>query len=366
MTRLKCAILGATGMVGQRFVQLLEGHPYFEPILLAASEKREGQLYSDSVNWVIEGDVPGYARDMTLASLDANGISRALSPDVDGKSKRGAALAFSALPANIADQLETELAGKGVWVFSNASAHRMDANVPLLAPEVNAGHLALLEGQTAPGKIVTNANCSATGLVLGLAPLKPFGIKRVIVTTYQALSGAGHPGVPSTDIMGNVIPYIAGEEEKMEEETRRILGTYEGGIVKGHPAEVMANCARVPVTDGHLEAVTVEFEGQVSRESIVDVFQTYNGPAEVAGLPSAPATPVIFTKEEDRPQPKKDCWHGGKGRKAGMAVVVGRLEVKGNWARFFILSHNTVRGAAGGSLLNAELAHSKGLLGVNH
>jgi aspartate-semialdehyde dehydrogenase len=351
MEKLKCAVLGGTGMVGQRFVQLLEGHPYFEPMVLAASERRKGEQYGETTNWVIEDSVPGYARDMPLASLDINEI---IGNDVS--------MAFSALPADIAGQLETELAEKGIWVFSNASAHRMDQSVPILIPEINPGHLSIIEGQDTSGRIITNANCSTTGLVFGLEPLKTFGLKRVIVTTYQALSGAGYPGVPSTDILGNVVPFIYKEEEKMVAETKRILGSAEGQTIADHPMEIIANCARVPVADGHLEAVTVKLEDGVAHDEIKKAFETFTGPAEVADLPSAPEQPIIFTEEPDRPQPKKDCWHGGEGRKAGMAVTIGRLDVKGSWARFYLLSHNTVRGAAGGSLLNAELAFSRGLL----
>ena len=205
MAKLECGILGATGVVGQRFIQLLEGHPRFKPTVLAASTRRAGKLYGDCANWLLEKSIPDYARDIELTGLGADDIVAS-----------GVRLVFSALPADVAGPLEAELAGKGVCVFANASSHRMDRHVPVLVPEVNANHLPIIQGQGTAGKIITNANCSTTGLVMGLAPIRDLGIKRVIVTTYQALSGAGHPGVASYDILGNVIPYIENEEGKLE------------------------------------------------------------------------------------------------------------------------------------------------------
>ena len=351
MTKIPCAVLGATGMVGQRFLQLLEDHPVFEPTVLAASERRCGQEYGRSAAWHLEGQIPGYAESIPLSGLDSEGIVNS-----------GVKVAFSALPAHVAGDLESELARNGIWVFSNASSHRMAPHVPLLIPEVNHQHLEMIEHQNTQGKIMTNANCSTTGLVLGLEPIRHLGLKRVIVTTFQALSGAGYPGVPSLDILGNVIPFIPEEEEKMAAETKRILGSVEGGRVIDHPLEVLASCVRVPVENGHLESVVVEFKDQHTIEELGEAFAAFSGPEEIRKLHTAPDKPVIFTDLPDRPQPKTDVWNGGLEGKAGMAVTVGRLQSKGRWARFFILSHNTVRGAAGGSILNAELVESRNYL----
>lgn len=353
MKKIKCAVLGATGMVGQRFVQLLEGHPELEPIVLAASEKRKGKQYMEEVKWILPGLVPSYAEKMSITDLDPESIAAS-----------GARLAFSALPANIAGPIESELAARGMWIFSNAAAHRMDAHVPILVPEVNHTHLEIIKGQETPGKIVTNANCAATGLVLGLDPLRRFNFKRVVVATYQAVSGAGYPGVSSIDILGNVVPYIPHEEEKIVAETRRILGSVRGGLVTDYPSEVIASCARVPVDNGHMEAIALEFQESPNYDDIFQAFASYKSPDEVKGLWSAPEKPVIITTAVDRPQPKCDAWLGGAGNKAGMAACVGRLQISGNWAKFYLLSNNTVRGAAGGSILNAELAVRQGLLGV--
>jgi len=339
MTKVQCGVLGATGMVGQRFVQLLESHPIFKPVLLAASEKRKGEIYGGTVNWIMDTPLPEYSKHIRLTGLD---------PDTIADS--GIRVVFSALPSEIAGPIESELASRGICVFSNAAAHRMDPHVPILIPEVNAEHLDILDFQDTPGKIVTNANCSTTGLVLGLAPLRELGIKRVMVTTYQALSGAGYPGISSLDILGNVVPFIRGEEEKIIEETRKILGAVEGSGIVDHPVEVLPSCARVPVANGHLESVVVEFEGSFTEETIVQAFGEFSVSDEVRSLHSAPEMPVVFIDEPDRPQPKYDLTAGN-----GMATTVGRLRVDGNYARFYLLSHNTIRGAAGGSILNAEL-----------
>jgi aspartate-semialdehyde dehydrogenase len=350
--KLECAILGATGTVGQRFVQLLDGHPDFEPTVLAASERSAGKLYTEAVKWLLPCSVPSYAEKIGISGLDPAAIASS-----------GARLAFSALPANVAGPVETELARRGVWVFSNAAAHRMDPHVPILVPEVNHPHLGIISGQRTPGKIVTNANCSTTGLVLGLGPLRRFGFDRVVVATYQAVSGAGYPGVASIDILGNVVPHIPREEEKMVAETRRILGSAKGGLIADHPAEVIASCARVPVDNGHLEAVAVGFPEAPDYDELLRAFAAYESPREVRGLCSAPDKPVVLTTAPDRPQPKRDAWLGGEGNRAGMAACVGRLQVSGGWAKFYLLSNNTVRGAAGGSILNAELALRNGSLG---
>lgn len=351
MEKIQCAVLGATGTVGQRFIQLLEDHPYFEPVALAASRRREGEPYGSSVKWLLEGDIPHDATSMKLIPLDPVFIEDS-----------GARVVFSALPADVAHDLELELARRGMWVFSNAASHRMDDHVPILIPEVNAHHLDIISAQDTPGKIVTNANCSTTGLALGLAPLLPFGIRQVVVSTYQALSGAGYPGVPSTDILGNVIPYIGGEERKMVEETRRILGEVEDGRIIDHPVRVVASCARVPVENGHLESVAVELEHRVAQATLIGALNDFRGPDEMVELPTAPQRPLIVNSGPDRPQPRLDVMAGGPGRSSGMSVVIGRFHTIGNWVRFFLLSHNTIRGAAGGSILNAELSQSRGLL----
>jgi len=354
MSRLPVAVVGATGTIGQRFVSLLQGHPTFELAVLTASERKIGGRLSDF--WRLEGvaldpDVGG----RELQSLDVKLLERA-----------GVSAAFSGLPADLARDFETDAARAGIRVFSNASSHRMEADVPLLVPEVNADHVALVEQQPTfkrGGFIVTNPNCSVTGLVLALKPLADaFDFDRVHVATYQALSGAGYPGVPSLDIEGNVLPFIDQEEEKMRRETKKVLGRWSGGVVPSE-IEVWANCARVPVRDGHLEAVSIPLQVDIDPDEVVSVLSSFRAEAQRLALPTAPERPVLVRPESNRPQPILDRMAGEPERARGMAATVGRIRVTNRMLRFFLLSHNTIRGGAGGSVLNAELAHRRGYFG---
>jgi len=345
---LRVGVLGATGAVGQRFVQLLDGHPWFELVALAASERSAGKRYREACAWKLAAPMPAAARELVVQPLEPR-----LECDV----------VFSALDAAVAGPAEEAFAAAGYPVLSNSRNHRMDADVPLLVPEVNPDHAALIPVQRRNrrwrGFIATNPNCSTATLVLALAPLeRRFGLKAVAVTTLQAVSGAGYPGLPSLDILGNVVPFIAGEEEKIERETKKILGTLTGDRVAPHPVTVSAQTTRVPVVDGHTAAVFVTLGSDPGPEALCDALSSYRSVPQERGLPSAPAHPTVVVGEEDRPQPRLDI-----GVERGMASVVGRVrrcDVMGY--KFIVLGHNTVRGAAGAALLNAELLHSDGLL----
>jgi len=349
MEKIKVGILGATGIVGQRFIQSLEDHPWFEISELAASERSAGKPYEEAVSgrWKLETLIPAKA-----ASL----IVKECTPDLD------CTMVFSALDADIAGPIEKAFAKAGYIVSSNSRNHRMDDDVPLLIPEVNADHTAIIEQQrkkyNAKGYIVTNPNCSTIGLVLAVAPLhKKYGIKKLLVTTLQALSGAGFPGVPSLDILDNVIPFIGGEEEKMESESLKLLGTLEEGKFVYADIKMSASCNRVHVKDGHLECVSVEMEKKPSKEELIHTLKEFN-PLKDLNLPSSPPQPIIVKEEENRPQPKYDRDLG-----KGMASIVGRVrECPVFDYKFLILSHNTIRGAAGAAILNAEYLKVKGLL----
>lgn len=345
--RIEVGVLGATGMVGQQFINQLAGHPWFELTWLAASERSEGKRYADAAPWRLETPIP-------------EGIAeRTVEPARPGVGPR---LVFSALDANVAGELERAFADAGHLVVSNARNHRMDPTVPLLVPEVNADHLALLKAQAklrgGKGAIVTNPNCSTVVLTMALAPLRPFGLRSCLVSTMQAVSGAGYPGVPSLDILGNVIPFISGEEEKIETETRKILGTLAGDAVEMHPVKVSAHTSRVPVVDGHTETVSVALEEKPSFAELRAAFEGFAGAPQRLGLPFAPERPVVYLDQPNRPQPRFDA---GRGR--GMTVSVGRLRPCSvlDW-KFVALGHNTVRGAAGAAVLNAELMQAEGLL----
>ncbi len=348
------AVLGATGTIGQRFVSLLQDHPTFEIVALCSSERKVGGRLGDF--WRLE-DVPlapGIAG-MEIEPLDVKGLVRG-----------GVVAAFSALPSDVADDLEVHAARAGIRVFSNASAHRMEADVPLLVPEVNPDHIALVERQPSfkeGGMLVTNPNCSVTGLVLALRPLaSALDFSQVHVATYQALSGAGYPGVSSLDITGNVLPFIENEEEKIRREAKKILGGFSNRIAPS-PIDVWANCARVAVRDGHLEAVSIPLEEDASPEDVAKILSAFRGEPQRYELPTAPREPVLVRSEKNRPQPLLDLWAGEPTRARGMAATVGRIRVADRNLRFFVLSHNTLRGGAGGSVLNAELAHRRGYLG---
>lgn len=348
-SKIKVAVLGATGAVGQRFVQLLEDHPWFEVTALTGSDRTIGQTYGEGCRWILPEPMPRYARDMRVV------------PTAPGFE---AAIAFSALPTDTAKEAEPALAAAGYGVCSNASSHRMWPDVPLLIPEVNPDHTALIEVQRKQrgwkGFIATNPNCTSTGLTIALKALQEsFGLRRAFVVSLQALSGAGYPGVASLDALDNVIPYIAGtEEEKVETEPRKMLGRLNGGQVEDAPVRLSAHTNRVPVTDGHLVCASIEFEREASPEAAAQCLADFQAPALVQTLPSAPHCVIEVRPEADRPQPRKDRYAG-----KGMTTVVGRvrpdplLHVK-----FVCLSHNTIRGAAGGSLLNAELLVAQGLM----
>ena len=349
MEKIKVGILGATGMVGQRFIQLLEDHPWFEISELAASERSAGKPYEEAVDgrWKLETPIPAKA---------ASRVVKECKPGLDCK------MVFSALDAGIAGQIEEDFAKAGYVVSTNSRNHRMDEDVPLLIPEVNAEHTAIIEQQkekyNGKGYIVTNPNCSTIGLVLAVAPLhKKYGIKRLIVTTLQALSGAGFPGVPSLDILDNVIPFIGGEEGKMESESLKLLGTLKGGKFVYADIKISASCNRVHVKDGHLECVSIEMEKKPSIDEIILTLKEFN-PLKELNLPFSPPQPIIVKEEENRPQPKYDRDLG-----KGMASIVGRVrECPVLDYKLLILSHNTIRGAAGAAILNAEYLKVKGLL----
>lgn len=353
MSKIRVAVLGATGMIGQRFIQMLEDHPYFEMEGLYASERSHGKTLRDVLK-VREYAYADETLDMKIETMDL------------GKISENARIAFSGIPSELAGKTETELAESGVGVFTNAGAHRMDKNVSILIPEVNPGHLDSIKDQPTydnGGFIVTNANCSSTGIAPPLKALDDaFGLDTVCVSTYQALSGAGYPGVPSLDAVGNVIPYIGGEEEKMESELAKMLGGYQNKEFRFANFTVMANCARVPVIDGHLEALTIKMKKGAGVKDVTSVLENFVGEAQKLKLPSAPVKPIIVRPEANRPQPAFDVLAGEPARAKGMAVTVGRIREGHGHIKMFVLSHNTLRGGAGGSVLNAELAHAKGYL----
>lgn len=345
MEKLNVAVLGATGAVGQRFIQLLENHPWFRVAEVVGSDRSAGRTYREAARWVLNGEPPAAVGDLTVKPLDAELTSP---------------LVFSALPKEAAEQREAALAAAGHIVATNASVHRMDEDVPLLLPEANAEHLALIDIQRRrrrwSGAIVANSNCTAMPIVMSLAPLRQFGIATVSIVSMQAISGAGYPGVASLDIIDNVVPYIGGEEDKVETEPLRMLGRLSGERIEWLQADVSASCNRVPVIDGHIVAISMELTAQPSQEDIIAAWSTFRGPDPVPHLPSAPAQPVIYTSAADRPQPRRDREAGN-----GMSTTVGRLRpcpVLGY--KFVALSHNTIRGAAGCSILNAELMAVEG------
>jgi aspartate-semialdehyde dehydrogenase len=345
--RQKIGILGATGMVGQRFIQLIENHPWFEVDWLAASDRSSGKKYGEAVRWKLDTPLPERIASMPVSPATPTGAPKVI---------------FAALDADIARELEPQFAAAGCAVISNSSAFRMEPSVPLVIPEVNGDHLALLENQSwrrkSGGYIVTNPNCSAIGLVMALKPIVDrFGIEAIFVSTMQAVSGAGYPGVASLDILGNVVPYIKNEEEKMEQETLKLLGRLNGRAVEPLAAKMTAHCNRVAVEDGHTESVSIKLGKKATREELIAAWAEF-APLTGKDLPTAPAQPVEYVGADDRPQPRLDRMRG-----AGMAATVGRVRPCGllDW-KFTVLSHNTIRGAAGAALLNAELLVSLGKL----
>jgi aspartate-semialdehyde dehydrogenase len=345
--KIDVGVLGATGMVGQSFVKLLEGHPWFELTFVAASDRSAGRLYGEAAQWRLDGSMPERAAQLAVQECRP--------------AKSAPRLVFSAMDAGVATAIEQAFAEAGHVVVSNSRNHRMEPDVPLLVPEINPGHVAVAAAQAGrgwKGFIVTNPNCSTVTLAMGLAPLRRFGIEQVIATTMQAISGAGYPGVASMDIVGNVIPFIGGEEPKIETETQKILGEVADGRFVPLPAAVSAHCNRVPVVDGHMVTVSVALKATAGLDELIEAYETFRGEPQELKLPSAPAKPVLYLKEENRPQPRRDALRGG-----GMTVTVGRLRECPvlDW-KFVCLGHNTIRGAAGAAILNAELMKAKGLL----
>lgn len=349
--KLRVGVLGATGAVGQRFVEALADHPWFALVVLAASSNSAGKRYGDACRWLLSADMPPGVADMVVQD-SVPGI------DCD--------IVFSALPGEQAGTTEEAFAAAGYGVFSNASAHRTDRDVPLLIPEVNPEHLGLLEAQRAnrgwsKGFIVTNPNCTAVMLTMALAPLyAAFGLKSVLVSTMQGLSGAGYPGVPSLDALDNVIPYIGGEEDKVASEPRKMLGRVQGGAIEYADFVVSPHCNRVSTREGHMETVSLALRQPATPEQVIAAWRSWQPLPQQLRLPTAPQPPLVVRTEPDRPQTRLDRDAG-----RGMAVTVGRvrrcevLDVK-----FVVMGHNTIRGAAGASVLNAELMLAQGLLGV--
>jgi aspartate-semialdehyde dehydrogenase len=347
----KAALLGATGAVGQRYINMLPSHPYLRLEVLMGGESA-GKKYGQAVNWL-------FADDMDPAMAEK--VVRPARPE----SAKGCDIVFSALPSEVAADVEAKFAEAGFMVVSEASAHRMDADVPLMIPEVNADHLKLLEAQKKrgwKGAIATTSNCTATGLSMVLKPLvDEFGANKAIVTTMQALSGAGFPGVPSLSIQENVIPYIKNEEEKVAAETKKILGTFANGTIKPSRIEMGISCNRVAVIDGHMETLYAEFAQNVTPSAAERSLEGFRGEPQRLKLPTAPDQPIMVRKERDRPQPRLDRMAGSV---PGMSVVVGRVRngIDEKSIQLTLLSHNTIRGAAGTAILTAELMEREGYL----
>ncbi len=345
--RIEVGVLGATGMVGQNFVKFLQNHPWFDLTWVGASDRSSGKKYRDATAWRLDGTMPEKTAELTVEDCKPGNAPRLL---------------FSATDASVATEIEQAFAQAGHVVVSNSRNHRMDADVPLLIPEVNPGHLKMIPLQQKKrgwtGQLVTNPNCSTIVLAMALAPLRLFGITRVVATTMQAISGAGYPGVASIDINGNVVPFIGGEEEKMQQETQKILGDLTPEGFRPLAAKVSAHCNRVAVTNGHMVATSFELSSRPSETDIIEALENFRSTPQERNLPSAPPKPIIYMSDKDRPQPRRDVE-----RENGMTVFVGRLrECPVLGYKFIALGHNTVRGAAGAAVLNGELMYSEGLL----
>ena len=345
-TSIDVGILGATGMVGQQFIALLANHPWFRVAWLGASQRSEGKPYRDAAAWRLPTTLPDAVAGLTVEQATPG---------------RAPKLVFSALDSSVAGDIEAAFARAGHLVVSNSRNYRMEAAVPLLIPEINADHLTLLDAQASrgwSGRIVTNPNCSTVVLSMALAPLRQFGLKTAMITTMQAVSGAGYPGVASWDILGNVIPFIDGEEEKIETETKKILGCLRDNRIDPHPVTLSAQTTRVAVRNGHTVSISVGFDHPPTTDAIIDALTTFKGRPQALELPSAPPQPVVYLTEYNRPQPSLDVDRG-----RGMIVTVGRLRPCPVLDfKFIALGHNTIRGAAGAAILNAELMHREGLL----
>lgn len=351
MQKIEVAILGATGAVGQRFIQLLANHPWFTVTELVGKSSA-GKPYGAAVNWILDGSPPAAVQDKVVKPLDAD---------------LTAPLVFSALPKEAALEREPQLAAAGHIVCTNASAHRMASDVPLLLPDVNHDHLQLIDSQRRgrgwdTGALIANSNCTTMPIVMALAPLRQFGIRKVLVVSEQAISGAGYPGVASLDILDNIIPYVPGDEQKMETETRKMLGTWHDDHITEYDAIISATATRVPVIDGHLINIAIELEHQPSLEQVQSAWENHTMPAAVAQLPSAPPKLIQYLPQIDRPQPRRDRMAG-----QGMMTSIGRLrECPILGYKFAALAHNTIRGAAGCSILNAELLYQQGYIKNAH
>lgn len=346
MQPLPVAVLGATGTVGQKFISLLEDHPYFRVSEVVASERSAGKTYAEACGWKQNRPIPSDVATLVVKSL---------------KDTLESKLLFSGLDSSVAGAAETGYAEAGHLVISNSKNHRMDADVPLVIPEINPDHFELVKRQRYDGGIITNSNCSTMFLAMALAPLhRSFGVEKVFVSTMQAISGAGYPGVASMDILGNVIPYISGEEEKLEQEAAKILGSLGADGVEPAQFAVSAHCTRVPVYDGHTETVSVQLADKPSPTEVQAAFREFRGMPQERTLPSAPARPIVIAEEDDRPQPARDIWI-----EDGMATVIGRLRPCSLFDyKFVLLGHNTVRGAAGAAILNAEAYIELGYLAL--
>ncbi len=347
MAPISVGILGATGMVGQQFIALLADHPWFKVAYLGASGRSAGKAFKDAAAWRLPNPLPDDV------------ARRVVETAAPGHAPK---LVFSGLDSSVAGEIEGAFARAGHIIVSNSRNYRMEQHVPLLIPEVNADHLKLLDSQAAlgwKGRILTNPNCATVVLAMALAPLRQFGLQTTIITTLQAISGAGYPGVPSWDILGNVIPHIGGgEEEKIETETKKILGTFNGNRVENHPVRLSATTTRVPVQNGHSGSISVGLEQKPTPEAIIEAWRSFRGRPQELELPSAPPQPVVYLTEQNRPQPILDA-----NRDGGMTVTIGRLRPCPLFDyKFVALGHNTIRGAAGAAILNAELMHREGLL----
>jgi aspartate-semialdehyde dehydrogenase len=346
--KIEVGVLGATGTVGQKFIKLLEDHPWFELTEVAASERTAGKLYADAVPWKQVTPIPERARSLKI---------RPCTPDLKCR------IVFSGMDSSVAGPIEEDFARAGYIVLSNSKNHRMDEDVPLIIPEVNPEHFGLIpiqrENRKSNGYIITNSNCTTMFLAMALGPIhRAFGIEKVFMVSMQAISGAGYPGISSLDILGNVVPYIKGEEEKLEMETQKILGTFNGKSIDPASFAVSAQCNRVPVEDGHTESVSIKLTQKTTVEEISDLLRNYTGVPQQLALPSAPKHPFVVMEAPDRPQPRFDVNLSG-----GMATLVGRIRPCSILDfKFILLGHNTVRGAAGASLLNAEMLKAQGYL----
>ncbi len=348
MQKLGVAILGATGAVGQRFIQLLDNHPWFYVAEVIGSSRSAGQPYGEITNWVLDGSVPESVSHLIVKPLDGQFDSH---------------LIFSALPKEAADIREIELANAGHIICTNASTNRMVEDFPLLLPEANADHIRLIDIQREKrgwktGAIIANSNCTAMPVVMALAPLRQFGVSKILIVSAQAVSGAGYPGVASLDILDNMIPYVSGDEQKLETETLRMLGNYNNSQIDWLPATVSASCNRVPVVDGHLVNISIELTSKPGLDEVIAAWTDFRAPDVASQLPSAPEHPLYYLPQVDRPQTRRDRNAGN-----GMSTSIGRLrECPLLGYKFVALSHNTIRGAAGCSILNAELIAAKGYI----